>query len=154
VAFDTLLLHLTPSIGRDKWHFIALTYDMSFTIHTPEKSLLPMVCKCRIKFDLHISAIEEVGIARRALMQMYSNIANIFISYLITSLLMPPGSISPTMSCITFRLPSTVTVSTILMIQWVLTYLHRSPLVNKTKDLATNDSQAHGFPQKKSELAL
>ncbi len=69
MAFDTLLLHLMPSVGRDEWNFFALTYDMSFTTHTSEKSLLPMVCKCRIKFDMHISAIEEVGITSSHLTQ-------------------------------------------------------------------------------------
>jgi len=76
-----------------------------------------MVCECRITFDIHISAIEEVGITRRTFMQIYSNIATILCSHMITSCLTPPGSISPTMSCITFRLPSTATVRTILFKQ-------------------------------------
>jgi hypothetical protein len=81
---------------------------MGLTAHTPEKSLLPIIMEGIILSDIRISAIGEVGVTCRTLRQISSNIAMIFGSHMIASLLMPPGSIFPTMSCVTFRIPFTM----------------------------------------------
>jgi hypothetical protein len=87
---------------------------MGLTAHTPEKSLLPIIGKGIVTFDIHISAIEEGGFMCQMLRQMDSNIAIIICSHMITSLLMPPRSIFPTVSCVTFRIPFTMAVRDLL----------------------------------------
>jgi hypothetical protein len=51
---------------------------MGLTPHTPEKSLLPIIDEGIISFDIHISAIGEVGVTCQTLWQINSNIAMIF----------------------------------------------------------------------------
>jgi hypothetical protein len=105
------LFDLTPSIGRDEGHVIALAYDMGLTPHTPEKSLLPIIDEGIISFDIHISAIGEVGVTCQTLRQINSDIAMIFRRHMIASLLMPPGGIFPTVSRVTFTVPFTTVLS-------------------------------------------
>ncbi len=82
-----------PSIDKDKGHVIASAYDMGPTAHTSEKSLLPIIDEGIIMFDIHISAIGEVGFTCQTLRQIDSNIAIIFCSHMVTSLLMQPRGI-------------------------------------------------------------
>jgi hypothetical protein len=107
------LFDLTLSIGRDKWHVIALAYDMGLTTHTPEKYLLPIIDE-GITFDIHMSAIGEMGFTCQTLRQIDSNIAIIFCSHMVISCLMPLTSIFPTVSCVSFRIPFTTAVREVL----------------------------------------
>ncbi len=107
MAVHAFSFHLTPNIGRDEWHIIAFAGHMGLTAYTPEKSLSPMFGVLMIAFNINVSAIEEVDITSRTLRQFCRDMAIIFGSHMVASFLMPPRSISPSVSRITFGIPFT-----------------------------------------------
>jgi hypothetical protein len=71
---------------------------MGLTAHTPEESLLPKSSEGIIAFDIHISAFNKIEIlAYQTLRQMSSNIAMIFPCQMVTSHLIPPQEIYPSL---------------------------------------------------------
>ncbi len=128
---------------------------MGLTTHKPEESLLPKSSEGIIAFDIHISAINKIEIlAYQTLRQMSSNITTILPCQMVTSHLIPPRDISPTMSSVTFRVP----LSTIIGLSCLLKQLNVSKLKNDGAEfqnrLVVDEGFSNGRPNTNDDILI